>query len=73
MHPNNEISENTIGYPFESISLLEQIASLAWQINCLDIERIANVCIEDIPKLVGVRLASLYVLDKISNTLYLQE
>ena len=73
MHQNNKISANTVTYPLSSISLLEQITLLARQINCLDIERIANVCIEDIPNLVGVRLASLYLLDETSNVLRLQE
>ncbi len=52
---------------------LEQITPLARQINCLDIERIAKICVENIPKLVGVRFASLYVLDETNNILHLQE
>jgi diguanylate cyclase (GGDEF)-like protein len=55
-----------------STSVLEQITPLARQINCLDIERIAKVCIENIPSLVGVRFASLYILDEASNILHLQ-
>ena len=70
---NNKNSEISVDHPARSIFLLEQITSLAQQINCLDIERIANVCIEDIPNLVGVRLASLYLLDATNNVLRLQE
>ena len=55
------------------VSLLEQITPLAWRINCLDIERIANVCINDIPKLIGVRFASLYIFDETNNILLLQK
>jgi diguanylate cyclase (GGDEF)-like protein len=46
---------------------------LARQINCLDIERIANVCINNIPKLIGVRFASLYILDETNDILLLQK
>ena len=53
------------------LSLLEQITPLARQINCLEIERIAQVCIESIPKLVHVRYASLYILDEKNNILHL--
>lgn len=63
--------ENTDNRPNGSISLLEQVTPLARQINCLDIERIASICIKNIPRLVGVRFASLYVLDETSNILHL--
>ena len=53
--------------------MLEQVTPLARQINCLDIERIASICIKNIPKLVGVRFASLYILDETSNILHLQK
>jgi len=55
----------------ENISLLEQITPLARQINCLDIQKIAEVCIKKIPELVGARFASMYVLDETSNILHL--
>lgn len=69
---NFENSENTVGSQSGSISLLEQVTPLARQINCLDIERIAEVCIKNIPKLVGVRFASLYILDETNHMLHLQ-
>jgi len=53
------------------VLLIEQITPLARQINCLDIQRIADVCIDNIPKLVGVNFASLYVLDEYSGILHL--
>jgi diguanylate cyclase (GGDEF)-like protein len=56
-----------------SISLLEQITPLARQINCLDIHRIATICVRKIPKLLGARLASLYVLDESNDMLHLQK
>ena len=71
MHRNGKSSENTS--PAGSISLLEQVTPLARQINCLDIERIANICVEKIPNLVGVRFASLYILDETNNILHLQK
>ncbi len=55
------------------VSLLEQITPLARQINCLDIERIATICVRKIPKLLDARLASLYILDDASNMLHLQK
>ena len=56
-----------------SVSLLEQITPLAQQLNCLDIDRIADVCIEQVPGLVGVRFASLYILDETNHILHLQK
>ena len=56
-----------------SISLFEQITPLARQINCLDIDRIADICVNNIPKLVGVKFASLYILDDTNNILHLQK
>lgn len=54
-----------------SISLLEQVTPLARQINCLDIDRIADVCIKRIPSLVHARFASVYILDETNNILHL--
>ena len=73
MERNEQNSPNAVNPSGGSVSLLEQITPLAQQINCLDIEQIANVCIENIPNLVGVRLASLYILDETSNILHLQK
>lgn len=56
-----------------SISLLERVTPLAQQINCLDIEKIAAVCVKDIAKLVGVKFASLYILDETNSILHLQK
>jgi diguanylate cyclase (GGDEF)-like protein len=55
------------------VSLLEQITPLARQINCLDIERIATICVRKIPKLLDASLASLYILDEASDMLHLQK
>ncbi len=72
MHQNGKSSDNTAPVS-AGVSLLEQITPLARQINCLDIERIADVCINNIPKLIGVRFASLYILDETNNILLLQK
>lgn len=56
-----------------NISLIERVTPLARQINCLDISRIGDVCINRIPELVGVKLASLYVLDDTNTILHLQK
>ena len=73
MHRSNKSSESTVNNPDSSISLLEQVTPLARQINCLDIERIADVCIKNIPKLVRARFASLYILDETNNILHLHK
>ncbi|MHC4618425.1 MAG: sensor domain-containing diguanylate cyclase [Planctomycetota bacterium] len=74
MRKGNRSSEhNSADRPGGGISLLEQVTPLARRINCLDIERIANVCINNVPQLVGVRLASLYLLDETNHILHLQK
>ena len=73
MQRSNKSSENTINSADGSISLVEQVTPLARKINCLDIERITDVCIKHIPNLVGARFASLYILDETNNILHLQE
>jgi diguanylate cyclase (GGDEF)-like protein len=55
----------------DGVCLLEQITPLARQINCLDIDRIAEICTEDIPRLLHVRFASLYTLDEKGLILHL--
>ena len=52
-------------------SLLEQVTPLARQINCLDIDRIADACVTKIPLLVGSRFASFYALDEANGILHL--
>jgi len=55
----------------EAVSLIEQVTPLAQQINCLDIDRIADICVNTIPSLVGVRFGSIYVLDEKCQMLHL--
>ncbi|MHC4173560.1 MAG: sensor domain-containing diguanylate cyclase [Planctomycetota bacterium] len=71
MHRSNKSSESAVYSPDASISLLEQVTPLARQINCLDIEQIADVSIKNISKLVRARFASLYILDETNNILHL--
>jgi len=71
MNQNYQSPENKPNSSNGSVSLLEQVTPLARQINCLDIERIANLCIKKIPELIGVRLASLYILDEANHILHL--
>jgi diguanylate cyclase (GGDEF)-like protein len=52
---------------------LEQITPLAQQINCLDVNRIADICVTQIPDLVRATRASLYILDEASDMLHLQK
>lgn len=59
------------GDSLHKISLLEQVTPLARQINCLDIGRIADVCVTRVPSIVGTRFASLYMLDEANSILHL--
>ncbi|MFB0524818.1 MAG: diguanylate cyclase [Phycisphaerae bacterium] len=68
---SNKGPEDNINNPGGSISLLQQVTPLTRLINCLDIGRIADVCVKNIPNLVGVRFASLYILDETNNILHL--
>lgn len=72
MHQINKISKNFYNKAASNIPLIEQLTPLARLINCLDLEKITDVCIKQIPNLVGARLASLYILDETSNILHLQ-
>jgi len=75
MRQSNKNSENTDNRSDDNgnTSLLERVTPLARQINCLDVDRITNICIKNIPELVGVRFASLYILDETNNILHLQK
>jgi diguanylate cyclase (GGDEF)-like protein len=73
MHGDNNNFEKTNGLSPQGVSLLEQVTPLARQINCLDLGRIADICVENIPKLVGARFASLYILDETNSMLHLQK
>ncbi|MBN1787819.1 MAG: sensor domain-containing diguanylate cyclase [Sedimentisphaerales bacterium] len=53
-------------------NVLQVIAPLVQQINCLDLQQIGEICVEQVPKLVNARFASLYILDEISEMLHLQ-
>jgi diguanylate cyclase (GGDEF)-like protein len=55
----------------EPTTLIERITPLARQINCLDMGRIADLCVQYIPTLVNVRLVSIYVLDDNNYILHL--
>lgn len=57
----------------DSNSRLDVITPLAKKINCLDVKRIAEICIHEIPKLIGAKLASLYILDESSDILHLEK
>ena len=57
----------------DSSCRLDIITPLAKKINCLDVKRIAEICIHEIPKLVGAKLASLYILDESSDILHLEK
>lgn len=55
----------------EVLDKIKQISILSRQINCLDRDKIAAVCIDSLPKLISARFASLYVFDPASEILTL--
>ena len=73
MFKSDDIPENIGDLGHGDVSLLARITPLARQLNCLDIERIANVCVNDITNVIGVGFASLYILDETNNMLHLQK
>ncbi|MFC1737596.1 diguanylate cyclase [Planctomycetota bacterium] len=73
MEHNREKNDGPVKRDGGSITLLEQATPLAQEINCLDIERIAKICVEDIPKILGVKFASLYILNQTNKILHLQK
>lgn len=59
--------------PYYSTCLTSLINPLAHKINCLDMKKIAAVCVTDVPKTVNARFASLYILDETNKILRLQK
>ncbi|MEN6336733.1 MAG: sensor domain-containing diguanylate cyclase [Phycisphaerales bacterium] len=70
MTRNKKADDNSTDLP-QKPSLLEQVTPLAREINCLDIDHIADVCVNRIPTVVGSRFASLYALDETNSILHL--
>ncbi|MBN2456785.1 MAG: sensor domain-containing diguanylate cyclase [Sedimentisphaerales bacterium] len=73
MPQKNKDFRKTDTEPNSNVLLLQHVTPLARQVNCLDIERITDVCIKSIPELVGTRYASLYILDETNDILHLQK
>jgi hypothetical protein len=71
MNRTDKTPPETVNNQDSKVSLLEQVTPLVRQINCLEIDRIADVCIKSIPVLVSASFASLYILDETSNILHL--
>ncbi|MCD6393605.1 MAG: sensor domain-containing diguanylate cyclase [Planctomycetes bacterium] len=64
---------NEPGQTSASVAYLDILTPLAKRLNCLDKTEIAEICIAEIPPLVGARLASLYILDETSDILHLEK
>lgn len=67
----NKMSGNVASADGDVLVGVEHITSLVQQMNCLDIKRIADICVSKIPELIDARFASLYVLDESSDILHL--
>ncbi len=48
------------------------LTPLVQQLNCLDLHQISKICIDQIPRLINARYASLYILDEESDMLHLE-
>jgi len=59
--------------PHHGTCLTLRINPLVHQINCLDMNRISDICVEDIPKTIDARFASLYILDESNKILNLKK
>ncbi|OHB61097.1 MAG: hypothetical protein A2167_08915 [Planctomycetes bacterium RBG_13_46_10] len=70
----SEIQKNNDEYKLDAANwiILHTITPLVQQINCLDLQQIGKICVEQIPKLINARYASLYILDEISEMLHLE-
>jgi diguanylate cyclase (GGDEF)-like protein len=53
------------------INKIGRISEISHRINCLDLDKIASVCIEEIPDLIASRFASLYRYDAEKRVLHL--
>lgn len=73
MDIDNRTQKNSMVCRSQGLCRIEQITPLAQQINCLDINRIADICVSQIPDLVEAARASLYLLDETSDMLHLQK
>lgn len=72
-NPNKSELDNTEQTSTFRTCQLDIITPLAKKINCLDVKRISEICIHEIPKLVDAQLASLYILDENSDILHLEK
>lgn len=66
-HANTDKAESSTAYT----SLIQRITPLAREINCLDIDCIGKVCVKKVAPLVGMQLASVYLLDDDGHMLHL--
>lgn len=49
----------------------ELITPLAQEINCLDLKKISEICVKQLPEILNARLASMYILEDHSDMLHL--
>ncbi|MHC5060022.1 MAG: sensor domain-containing diguanylate cyclase [Planctomycetota bacterium] len=73
METDSPKNEQTPACNSDNVYPLEVITPLVQQLSCLDMKRIADICINEIPKLLSARLASLYILDETSDILHLEK
>jgi diguanylate cyclase (GGDEF)-like protein len=55
-----------------SAGCLDILTPIVQQINCLDLQQISKICVEQIPKFINACFASLYILDEASDMLHLE-
>ena len=57
----------------QAVTRIHEVADLSRRINSLDLDQIAAVCVEELPRLVEATRASLYLYDAAGNRLILQK
>jgi diguanylate cyclase (GGDEF)-like protein len=70
---NSQFTSSELKCSSGRVCRLSVITPLARKLNCLDMAKIADICIDEIPELIGSRRASLYILDDTSDILHLEK
>jgi len=64
-------ADSQLGTQKKVMEKIRQVSRLSRRINCLDLDAIASICIEEIPPLIASRFASLYQFDPDKEVLHL--
>jgi diguanylate cyclase (GGDEF)-like protein len=71
LHQHLQQADFQLGAQKKVLEKIRQVSRLSRRINCLDLDAIASICIEEIPTLIASRFASLYQFDPDKEILHL--